>query len=146
MAMHALRKEADGNPANEAEARALVAHVESLFNPWNIDGLLDCFTEDCVIRFGTVPEFRGREKLREFFTARSKKQKNYRLVKTFRAMDGDRIANVWSGEWQDAETGTGMKGFGVEVWVLRGGKCAVWEGAFNVARADAAGGVADMLR
>jgi hypothetical protein len=39
-----------------------------------------------------------------------------------------------------------MKGFGVELWILRDGKIAVWEAAFNVTRADQAGGVAEMLR
>ncbi len=29
---------------------------------------------------------------------------------------------------------------------MHGGKIAVWEAAFNVARADQAGGVADILR
>ena len=29
---------------------------------------------------------------------------------------------------------------------MRGGKIAIWEAAFNVARADRKGGVADMLR
>ena len=98
MQLQALRKDTDGNPQNEDEARAFVAHVESLFNPWNIDALVDGFTEDCIVRFGTVAEFSGRDRLRAFFTARSKKQKNYKLVKTFRAMQGDTIANVWSGE------------------------------------------------
>jgi hypothetical protein len=31
------------------------------------------------------------------------------------------------------------------IWILRDGKIAVWETAFNVARADQAGGVAEML-
>ena len=114
--------------------------------PWNIDALVDGFTEDCVVRFGTVPEFRGRESLREFFTARSAKQNVYRLTKQFRSLSGDTIANVWSGEWQDAESGLPMKGFGVETWQMREGRIAVWEAAFNVARADQAGGVANMLR
>jgi hypothetical protein len=39
-----------------------------------------------------------------------------------------------------------MKGFGVELWILRDGKIVVWEAAFNVARDDEAGGVAEMLR
>ena len=56
------------------------------------------------------------------------------------------VTNVWDGEWQDAATGAFMKGFGVELWILRDGKIAVWEAAFNVARADQAGGVAEMLR
>ncbi len=146
MAVQALRANAGGNPRNDEEARALVKHVEQLFMPWNIDALVDGFTDDCVVRFGTVPEFRGRQKLREFFTTRSAKQKGYRLAKQFRALSGDTVANVWTGEWQDAESGFAMKGFGVETWQMRDGKIAVWEAAFNVARADAAGGVADMLR
>lgn len=39
-----------------------------------------------------------------------------------------------------------MKGFGVEVWVMRAGRIAVWEMAFNVGRADQAMGVGDLLR
>jgi nuclear transport factor 2 (NTF2) superfamily protein len=146
MAAPALRQDNNDNPRNAEEARVLVKHVESLFMPWNIDALVNGFTEDCVIRFGTVAEFRGRERLREFFTARSARQKGYRLRKQFRSLDGDTLSNIWDGEWEDAATGAKMKGYGVEIWKMRGGKIAVWEAAFNVARADQAGGVADMLR
>jgi hypothetical protein len=38
-----------------------------------------------------------------------------------------------------------MKGFGVEVWVMRDGRIAVWDAAFNVARADQAMSVGDLL-
>ncbi|MGH6663893.1 MAG: nuclear transport factor 2 family protein [Pseudolabrys sp.] len=146
MSVQPLRQRASGNPRNADEARVLVKHVESLFMPWNIDALVAGFTEDCVVRFGTVPEIRGRAALHAFFTARSKKQKNYRLHKSFRSLDGDTLSNIWNGEWEDAETGASMKGFGVEIWLMRGGKIAVWEAAFNVAHADLAGGVEDMLR
>lgn len=37
---------ADHNPRTEDEARAFVAHVESLFMPWNLEALLAGFTED----------------------------------------------------------------------------------------------------
>jgi nuclear transport factor 2 (NTF2) superfamily protein len=146
MAMQAIREDAGGNPRSDEEAGALVKHVESLFMPWNIDALVDGFTEDCVVRFGTFAEFRGRDRLRAFFTTRSAKQKGYRLTKQFRALSGDTIANVWRGEWQDADSGVAMRGFGVESWQMRGGKIALWEAAFNVARADQAGSVTDMLR
>lgn len=146
MPVQPLRKEQDHNPRTVEEARAFVAHVESLFMPWNIEALVAGFTEDCVVRFGTVPELRGRKALREFFTARSARQRNYRLDKQFRALMGDVIANVWSGEWEDAGTGARMRGYGVETWVMRDGKIAVWEAAFNAARADATGGVGEMLR
>jgi nuclear transport factor 2 (NTF2) superfamily protein len=146
MSAQPLRSEATGNPRTLEEARALVAHVESLFMPWNIDALIDGFAPDCIVRFGTVPEFRGREALRAFFTARSARQKGYRLTKQLRAFAGDSITNTWTGEWQDAATGARMRGFGVEVWIMRGGKVAVWDAAFNVAPADQVSSVADALR
>ena len=36
MSIQALRTEAGRNPPTTEEARAFVAHVESLFMPWNI--------------------------------------------------------------------------------------------------------------
>jgi hypothetical protein len=48
----AARKDSDRNPRTVDDARKLVAHVESLFMPWNIDALVAGFTEDCVVRFG----------------------------------------------------------------------------------------------
>jgi hypothetical protein len=81
MSIQALRQDASRNPRTVEEARAFVQYVESLFMPWNIDALVDGFTEDCVVRFGTVPEFRGRDALGAFFAARSAKQKGYRLKK-----------------------------------------------------------------
>jgi nuclear transport factor 2 (NTF2) superfamily protein len=146
MALQPLRQDGNANPRTIEEARAFVRHVESLFMPWNLDALADGFTEDCIVRFGNVPEFRGRAAVRAFFAARSARQKNYRLVKQFRGLMGDTITNVWSGTWEDAESGAAMKGFGVEVWVMTGGRIAVWEAAFNASRADQAVGVAEALR
>jgi nuclear transport factor 2 (NTF2) superfamily protein len=98
------------------------------------------------VRFGTLQEFGGREALRAFFTARSRRQQNYRLGKELRTLDGDRLTNVWTGAWEDTETGVAMKGFGIEVWTMREGKIAVWEAAFNVAPASNQVTLADMLR
>src|ERR1700744_4610112 len=97
MTAQPVRKEGNRNPRNVEEALVLVAHVESLFMPWNIDALVAGFTEDCVVRFGTLPEFRGRQALRAFFIARSSKQKGYRLKKSFRTLTNDTITNVWEG-------------------------------------------------
>jgi hypothetical protein len=54
---------------------------------------------------------------------------------------GDTLANTWEGEWQDAQTGKNMWGRGVEIWVMRGGRIAVWEAAFNVKEAGSSGSV-----
>jgi nuclear transport factor 2 (NTF2) superfamily protein len=103
-------------------------------------------SEDCVVRFGIVPEFRGREALRAFFMTRSAKQNGYRLKKQFRALMNDTMTNIWDGEWEDSTTGRRMKGFGVEVWTMRDGKIAVWEAAFNSGPADEAPDVSQMLK
>ena len=136
MTAQSVKKEENRNPRTSEEARAFVAHVESLFMPWNIDALVSGFTEDCVVRFGVIPEFRGRDALRKFFEARRAKQKGYRLRKQFRALMNDVMTNVWNGEWEDADTGRRMKGFGVEVWIMQGGKIAIWEASFNAAPSD----------
>jgi nuclear transport factor 2 (NTF2) superfamily protein len=136
MAAQPGKKDEDRNPHTHEEARSFVAYVESLFMPWNIDALVAGFTEDCVVRFGVIPEFRGHDALRKFFTARSAKQKGYRLRKQFRTLMNDVMTNSWDGEWEDAGTGQRMKGFGVEVWSMRDGKIAIWEAAFNAAPAD----------
>jgi nuclear transport factor 2 (NTF2) superfamily protein len=83
------------NPRTAEEARALVARVEALFMPWNIPALLDGFTDDCIVRFGDMPEFRGRAALKRLFRARGERQKNYRLRKEFRGLMDDTIANYW---------------------------------------------------
>ena len=138
--------QSDRNPRTLEEARALVRHVESLFMPWNIDALVAGFTDDCVVCFGAIPEFTGHDALRKFFTARSARQKGYRLRKQLRTLTGDLMTNVWDGEWEDAETGQPMKGVGIEVWTMRDGKIAVWEAAFNAAPANQAITVEQALR
>lgn len=136
-----LKEEVGGrNPRTIEEARAFVKHVESLFMPWNVEGIVAGFTQDCVVRFGDLPEFRGKAELTRFFRARSARQKGYRLRKELRAMMGDMLANYWEGDWEDAQTGAKMMGRGVEVWQLRQGKIALWEAAFNVCESGKTGG------
>ena len=62
--------------------------------PSNVDALVAGFTEDCVVRFGVILEFRGRDALRKFFEARRAKQKGYRLNKQFRTHRGRRHAHA----------------------------------------------------
>jgi nuclear transport factor 2 (NTF2) superfamily protein len=141
-----VRNEGDRNPRSVEEARSLVAYVEQLFMPWNVDALVAGFTEDCVVRFGVIPEFSGRDALRKFFEARRAKQKGYRLNKQFRTLVNDVMTNVWEGEWEDAGTGQRMKGFGVETWTMRDGRIAIWEAAFNAAPADQEVDISQALR
>jgi nuclear transport factor 2 (NTF2) superfamily protein len=126
------------NPQNIDEARAFVAHVESLFMPWNIAALLAGFTDDCVVKFGDLPELRGKPALEKLFRGRLERQQDYCLKKEFRALMGDKIANYWEGRWKDRLTGKKMQGRGVEVWTMRDGEIAVWEAAFNANEVGAA--------
>jgi hypothetical protein len=110
MSIQALRQGASRNPRTVEEARAFVQYVESLFMPWNIDALVDGFTEDCVVRFGTVPEFRGRDALRAFFAARSAKQKGYRLKRRQRGANARlRCRGLGHARGQDRALGSGVQ-------------------------------------
>ena len=134
-----------GNPRNAEEARALVKHVKSLFMPWNIDALVQRLHRGLrhpLRHGGGNPRPR---RLHEFFTTRSTKQKDYRLRKPFRSLDGDTLGNIWDGESKRCNRRKN-EGLRRRNLAIRDGKIAVWEAAFNIARADEAGGVADMLR
>jgi nuclear transport factor 2 (NTF2) superfamily protein len=111
------------HPRTIEEARAFVACVEALFMPWNIPALLDGFTDDCIVRFGDMPEFGGRAALEALFRARSERQRNYRLRKEFCALMDDTIANYWEGNWEDRVTGARMAGRGVEICVTAISPC-----------------------
>jgi hypothetical protein len=53
MEVQPLRQHQNRNPRAIEEGRSLVRHVESLFMPWNIDALVDGFTEDCAVRLAS---------------------------------------------------------------------------------------------
>ena len=114
------------------QATALLRMVEDMFHRVDVDALVHGFTEDCVVRFAEQREFRGRDALRAFFTARLARQKNYRLTKTLLALDGPLLANSWEGTWEDRDTGKMMSGRGLETWRMRDGRIAVWDAAFNI--------------
>ena len=116
----------------KAQANALLRAVEDMFHRIDVEALVHGFTEDCLVRFAEQPERRGRQALRELFTARLARQKNYRLKKTLLALDRNVLANVWEGTWEDRDSGKQMAGRGVETWRMRDGMIAVWDAAFNV--------------
>ena len=76
-------------------------------------------TEDCVVRFAEQPERRGRQALRDLFTARLARQKNYRLKKTLLALDRNVLAYLWEGTWEDRDSGKQKAGRGLETWRMR---------------------------
>ena len=120
------------DPWTRGQAEVLLRAVEDMFHRRDIKALVHGFTEDCLVRFAEQPERRGRAALRQLFTARLARQKDYRLKKTLLALEGNVLANVWDGTWEDRDTGRTMAGRGVEVWRMRDGMIAVWNAAFNV--------------
>ena len=80
-----------------SQVDALLRAVEGMFHRRDIEALVHGFTEDCIVRFSEQPERRGRAALRELFTARLARQKDYRLKKTLLALEGNVLANVWEG-------------------------------------------------
>lgn len=119
------------------QALAMVAAAQRNFGSGNVPEIIAGFTDDVVIQFAEVPELRGKAAAEKFLKARFARQKDYRLTKTLRMLQGNMIGNFWDGEWTDAQTGARMKGRGTEFWTVVGGKVALWEATFNVWDADA---------
>lgn len=119
------------NPRSIEEATALVKEVEHLFNDWNVEAILDGFTEDAVTKFRDIPTFTGKERLRELFEVSERTRRDFNLTKTLKAFSGDVICGTWDCTWVDVQSNKKMAGFGCEFWTMRDGKIALWEGTFN---------------
>lgn len=114
------------------EIKAMLAGIVEAFHAQDVERLAAGWTDDVVIRFAGTPEIRGKQAAKEWLASRFKRQKDYRLVKTFQAVTGDVIGDSWTGEWTDAQTGRKMQGKGMEFLTMVEGKIAVWEAVFNI--------------
>ncbi|MBM3952088.1 MAG: nuclear transport factor 2 family protein [Rhodospirillales bacterium] len=119
-------------PVTREFALKLVKHVEDIFARGDVEAILSGYTDDIVIRFADIPEIRGKAAAEEFLRARFARQRNYRLRKDLRMLEGNMMGNYWDGEWEDAQTGKTMCGRGTEFWTIRDGKVSLWEATFNV--------------
>jgi nuclear transport factor 2 (NTF2) superfamily protein len=119
-------------PVTREFALKLVQNVEDIFARGDVEAILKGYTDDIVIRFADIPEIRGKAAAESFLRARFARQRNYRLRKVLRMLEGNLLGNYWDGEWEDAKTGKTMCGRGTEFWTIRDGKVALWEATFNV--------------
>jgi nuclear transport factor 2 (NTF2) superfamily protein len=119
-------------PVTREFALNLVKHVEDIFGRGDVDAILRGYTDDIVIRFADIPEIRGKAAAEKFLRTRLARQRNYRLRKVLRMLEGNMLGNYWDGEWEDAVTGKTMCGRGTEFWTIRDGKVSLWEATFNV--------------
>ena len=119
-------------PLGREQALQMVKAAERDFASGDVASIVAGYTDDVVIRFADVPEIRGKAQAEKFLRARFARQKNYRLTKVLRTLQGNMLGNYWDGEWEDAQTGKQMVGRGTEFWTVRDGKVALWEATFNV--------------
>lgn len=119
------------NPKSFEEAKVLVKKVEGLFNHWNLQAILDGFTDDAVTKFRDIPTFSGKDQLRKIFEVSERTRKDFSLTKTLKSFSENVICNTWDCTWLDVQSNKKMAGFGCEFWTMRDGKIAIWEGAFN---------------
>ena len=113
-------------------AERMVRAAEAAFGSGDVERMLSGFTDDCTVRFAEQHEMSGKAALRAFLGARVARQRNYRLRKTLRAVQGSTVGVEWHGEWEDARTGRAMQGKGLEFWTVQDGLIRVWDAAFNV--------------
>jgi nuclear transport factor 2 (NTF2) superfamily protein len=114
------------------DAKRLVQAVQDAFSAADLARIEQGFTEDAIARFADFPEMRGRDAIMSFLRARFARTKGYRLKKMLRCLMGDTLANTWDASWEDAQTGKSMLGRGTEIWVVHGGRIALWDATFNV--------------
>jgi nuclear transport factor 2 (NTF2) superfamily protein len=112
-------------------AKRLVQAVEDAFGAADLALIEQGFTEDAVTRFADFPEMHGRDEIMRFLRARFARTKGYRLKKTLHCVTGDTLANSWNASWEDAQTGKPMLGRGMEMWIVRDGRIALWDATFN---------------
>lgn len=124
-----------------AEARAMIAGLVEAFHAQDVERLADGWREDIVIRFADHPEIRGKAAAKQWLAARFARQKDYKLVKSFQALTGDILGDMWTGQWTDAQTGRQMRGKGMEFLTMIEGKIALWEAVFNAWPEGEAGAV-----
>jgi nuclear transport factor 2 (NTF2) superfamily protein len=83
------------DPITRAQAMQLVQAAQRDFENQNVESILGGYTDDVVIRFADVPEVRGKIAAERFLCARFARQKNYRLSKVLRMVEGNMVGNYW---------------------------------------------------
>jgi nuclear transport factor 2 (NTF2) superfamily protein len=118
------------------QAEEILRGYELAFMRADMVAILAGFSDDVLVHFADYPEFRGKTELEKFLSARFARQKNYRVKKTLRAVEGNLIVNTFVGEWDDAVTKRKMKWRGSEFIRLKRGLCTEWLAYSNMWDAD----------
>jgi len=109
-----------------AQAEAILRGYEAVFMRGDMEAILAGFSENVLVHFADYPKFQGKAELEKFLRARFARQKNYRLKKTLRAINGTLIVNTFVGEWDDAVTKRKVEWRGSEFIRLERGLCVEW--------------------
>ncbi|WP_406625233.1 nuclear transport factor 2 family protein [Acidovorax sp. SDU_ACID1] len=113
-------------------AEAALKLSEERFQAGDVEGLVSKYHDDVIIRFASLPEFRGKEAARRWLQKRLERQLNYTLKKELLAIDGQKVTRSWTGHWVDSQTRKKMEGRGIEFLQYQDGKLVLWDACFHV--------------
>jgi len=106
------------------EARRLTEVVLSAWNRQDVDGVVSCYTEDCVyLDPNTRGPVAGHEALRKYLSRLFQQWKmHWSLREFFLFADGNGVAFLWHAQLTPASGGKTAEIDGMDLAVVRGGK------------------------
>ncbi len=106
------------------EVRKLAEAVLSAWNKQDVEGVVSCYTEDCVyLDPNTRGPVVGRESLRRYLSRLFQRWKmNWSLREFFQFADGDGGAFLWHAQLTPASSGKTAEIDGMDLVLLRGEK------------------------
>lgn len=113
------------------QARAVLSAAERAWHRRDLDALVAALHPDVRIRFNSQPEIRGLDTARAWLKSRFDAQRDYRLKKTLRGVDGSMIVSSWVGRWRDERTGGPLCGRGIELLTIDNGLIRDWDAVMH---------------
>lgn len=111
---------------SEATVTSAIKRYETLFARGDVAAILEEFTDDVSVRYGTLPPFVGKGMLRQMLERRFAGMRDYRLAKQLEFIAPPRIAASWTGSWIDIAARVRMQSFGLELLTVRDGRFSEW--------------------
>ena len=110
---------------NEATARQIVQFAEDVHASCDVDRIMECFNDDIVAYWNGEKIAGGIEPLRRWYHGFFDPLRAFTLKKTLFAVDGERIAVLWTHRRTDAD-GREYEGHAGEFWTVRDGRLSEW--------------------
>jgi ketosteroid isomerase-like protein len=120
----------------EQGLQTALTYYEGLFERGDVEAILDDFTDDAEVRYGTAAPFVGKDKLGDMLRRRFAGMRDYRLTKRLELLSPPGYAASWTGRWIDVGTGRHMEIFGLELLTVRDGKICKWWASVSTRQVD----------